>query len=626
MIKLKRTPLFLLLTMTMFISLFTHAAPDPNFHIYLALGQSNMQGAAHLPDELLTHPRVTVLQGQNCQEHSIPYGQWREHFHPVIRCEEGTRTKPDGSTGSIGLSPADSFAIAMAEAAGPDITIGLVGAAYGGTDIQAHLANCAEYGACRPPYGDINGAPVVNGTTPIYQWILDLATKAQEVGVIKGIIFHHGENNAGEQAWLNGVNEYISTLRQDLHLSAAEVPFIAGELPRTGCCANAHNPLVQQIPNYVENGHWVSSGPMPDGTVLGDRSDALHWSTFSVIEMGKRYAAKMLEVSGDIPIDCGIYSDGMPLCCDPNADPDGDGYGEQNNSEVCRVPDDSEGTNVLTVELESLNAQIDFSPFAVAYDDSASDGMFIVWPNSGNQILSAPSDAEAGKVAIDFNLTQNTNVEVRIQANLANGNDDSFYYKLDSGTWNTQNNTPTSGWELLAPTTLNNVYAGSHQLVIQRREDGSRLDFIRLTVSNGQIQSAENTSSSHLSSSRSPSSSSNSASSISSSSSSSSSSSTSITSFSSRSSTSSEGPEAIVADVDVNIDWGQGYCASVSVSNNSGEAINWEIDIPVEGTVGSAWNTTWSQSGNMLTLSGSAWSAILQPGATVTSIGFCASR
>ena len=43
----------------------------------------------------------------------------------------------------------------------------------------------------------------------------------------------------------------------------------------------------------------MSSGPMPDGTVLGDRSDRLHWSTFSVIEMGKRYAAKMLEVSGN---------------------------------------------------------------------------------------------------------------------------------------------------------------------------------------------------------------------------------------------------------------------------------------------------------------------------------------
>lgn len=260
-----------------------------------------MQGAAHLPDQPIAHPRVKVLQGQNCAEHSYVYGVWREHFQPVIKCREGQRTKPDGSSGPIGLSPVDTFAVTMAEAMGPSITIGLVGAAYGGTDIVAHLPNCANYNACKPPYGDIGGAPVVGGTTPIYQWILDLGKKAQKAGVIKGIIFHHGENDAGDEAWLTHVNSYVTSLRRDLNLDPAEVPFIAGELPRTGCCATAHNPLVQRIPTVVTNGHWVSSGPMPDGTVLGDRSDRLHWSTFSVIEMGKRYAAKMLEARGVEP-------------------------------------------------------------------------------------------------------------------------------------------------------------------------------------------------------------------------------------------------------------------------------------------------------------------------------------
>jgi hypothetical protein len=270
---------------------------EPEVHIYLALGQSNMQGAAHVPDEAVFHDRVQVLQGQNCPAsdgHDYGYGEWREMFTPMIRCYEGTRDYP-GASGPIGLGPADSFAVTMAEAAGPNVTIGIVGAAYGGTDIQAHLPNCASF--CKPPYGDVSGAPVVNGTTPIYQWIKDLATKAQAVGTIKGIIFHHGENNSGQQSWLTHTQTYIDSLRTDLGLDPAEVPFVAGELPRTGCCAS-HNSLVQQIPDYVENGHWVSSGPMEDGTVLGDRGDSLHWSTFSVIEMGKRYAAKMLEAQG----------------------------------------------------------------------------------------------------------------------------------------------------------------------------------------------------------------------------------------------------------------------------------------------------------------------------------------
>jgi hypothetical protein len=61
--------------------------------------------------------------------------------------------------------------------------------------------------------------------------------------------------------WLTHVQTYITSLRNDLGLDPAEVPFIAGELPYTGCCASSHNPLVHQIPDYVENGHWVSDGP-----------------------------------------------------------------------------------------------------------------------------------------------------------------------------------------------------------------------------------------------------------------------------------------------------------------------------------------------------------------------------
>ena len=276
----------------------TGGSPEPVVHIYLALGQSNMKGGGFLPDEPVFHERVQVLQGRNCPAsdgNPYGYGEWREQFPPAIGCSDGTREKPDGSMALIGLSPADSFAVAMAEAAGPNVTIGIAGAAYGGTPIEAHLPNCADYGACTPPFGDIDGAPVVNGTTPIYEWALDLGRRAQEIGVIKGIIFHQGESSSGQQNWPELVNEYISSLRNDLGLDPSEVPFIAGELPYTGCCAS-HNTLVHQIPDYVENGHWVSAGPMEDGTVLGDRGDGLHWSTFSVIEMGKRYAAKMLEV------------------------------------------------------------------------------------------------------------------------------------------------------------------------------------------------------------------------------------------------------------------------------------------------------------------------------------------
>lgn len=274
---------------------------ESEFHIYLAVGQSNMQGAAHVPASPPFHERVLVLQSETCPSsdgNSHPYGEWREMFVPIVMCKEGTRPLPNnGPQTPIGLGPADSFAVAMAEAAGPNVTIGIVGAAHGDTSIDQHLPGCTS--GCLPDWGNnINGAPVVNGTTPMFEWVVDLAKKAQETGVIKGIIFHQGENDTGQSTWPSRVNQYVTALRTALDLDPSEVPFIAGEMPRTGG-STSHNPLVAQIPSAVENGHFVSSGPMEDGTVLGDRGDGTHWSTESVIEMGKRYAAKMLEAQGN---------------------------------------------------------------------------------------------------------------------------------------------------------------------------------------------------------------------------------------------------------------------------------------------------------------------------------------
>lgn len=320
------------------------AAPDPNFHIYLLLGQSNMQGAAHQLPQPYTHERVRVLQSENCSGISTPYGQWRDHFHPVIKCDTGTRPNKDtGRDDPIGLGPGDSFGVTMAEEMGPGVTIGLVGAAFGGTDIKYHVKNCAQLGACATPsWGSTAGAPN-NGDSGAYVWALELAKKAQEVGVIKGILMHHGENNAGDQAWLGHVKSLVNDLRADLNLSADEVPFIAGELGRfSGSGWAAHNPIIQRVDDApsqggVENGHWVSSEN------LDHRGDNLHFGSQGVIELGKRYAAKMLEVGTFGPVDCDVTPDGTPICCNISADPDGDGWGEQNDGQQCKVTPETVG-------------------------------------------------------------------------------------------------------------------------------------------------------------------------------------------------------------------------------------------------------------------------------------------
>jgi GH35 family endo-1,4-beta-xylanase len=148
--------------------------------------------------------------------------------------------------------------------------------------------------------------------------------------------------------------------------------------------------------------------------------------------------------------------------------------------------------STLEVELEGLSGQGSFSPFYVEFDSAASGGQYIAWPNNGTQILSSPSDGETGQVEIPFTLTQPADVQFQVRANLPNADDDSFYYKLDSGSWVTQNNTATSGWDTLVPATFDNLSMGEHTLRILRREDGAGLDWVTLTASAGEIAASGN--------------------------------------------------------------------------------------------------------------------------------------
>lgn len=309
------------------------AAPDPNFHIYLMIGQSNMEGTAPIQaQDRSSHPRVKVMQGQNCGN-GVAYGSWREATPPLIRCAN--------------LGPGDTFGDTLAENAPENITIGLVGLAYGGAQIESFFPDCSSYSskdgkpnACYPPYGDIAGAPQSGGTTPMYEWIMDLAGRAQQDGVIKGFIFHQGESNSGQQDWPQKVNKVVQAIRSDLGLSAAETPFIAGELPHAGCC-NGHNSIIRNIPGVIENSYVVSGGP-ENGSALG-LVDQYHWDSAAVRVMGRRYAEEMMKHISYGPVDCGTSDAGNPICCNISADPDADGWGTQNEGESCEVTPDTAG-------------------------------------------------------------------------------------------------------------------------------------------------------------------------------------------------------------------------------------------------------------------------------------------
>jgi len=244
----------------------------------------------------------------------------------------------------------------------------------------------------------------------------------------------------------------------------------------------------------------------------------------------------------------------------------------------------------------------------VRSDSAASGGQYISWPDNANQVLASPSDNATGQVSIPFALSESANVSLSIRANMANADDDSFYYKLDSGAWSTHNNSVTNGWSTLKPATFSNLSAGNHTLFLLRREDGAGLDKVTLTASAGDItsRSLSSSSSSRLSSS------------------SSSNRSVSSSTSSNRSSSSASSGNGVSCTVGEVSSWGSGFTASFTVKNDGSSAVNgWAVGLRFAGVVSvvNSWNATVSGSGSSYTAANASYNASIGPGQSL-SFGF----
>ncbi|OZY86631.1 hypothetical protein CBP51_06325 [Cellvibrio mixtus] len=245
----------------------TFAAPDPNFHIYLMFGQSNMEGAAPIENQdRITNPRVKVMADLNCSNLGRTYGNWYVASPPLNRCYSG-------------LGPGDYFGKTMADGMPSSVTIGLVPAAVSGTPIALYQKSA--------PIGR-NNQNIPTQFNGGYAWLLDMARKAQQAGVIKGIIFHQGESDTSDPNWKNQVKEIVTDLRRDLGIG--DVPFLAGELLYAdyGSCCHWHNTEVRKLPGLINNAHVVSAMGLPG-------MDVYHFTSASYRELGRRYAQIMLD-------------------------------------------------------------------------------------------------------------------------------------------------------------------------------------------------------------------------------------------------------------------------------------------------------------------------------------------
>lgn len=78
--------------------------------------------------------------------------------------------------------------------------------------------------------------------------------------------------------------------------------------------------------------------------------------------------------------------------------------------------------------------------------------------------------------------------------------------------------------------------------------------------------------------------------------------------------------------VTVTNDWGDGYCATLTVTNRTASPWVWNASFPVDGVINQIWNATYTQSGSTATARGIDWNRTLAPGASTHDVGFCALR
>ena len=260
--------------------------PDPNFHIYIAFGESNMEGMGKVEEQDLDcdDNYLVMCTSDNYDDNGNKreLGKWYKATPPLAN--------------SVGakLGVVDYFGREMLKEEqynDPDVRIGIIVVAVRGASIKLFDKEISP--AYKSQWLSWFEA-IVNeyGGNP-YQRMIYCAKLAQKDGVIKGIIMHQGESDANDSDWPSKVKDVYDNIVTDLNLDK-NTPLLAGEVLRGGSAQGANNNIAK-LPQQSTNFHVVSSEGL--NTALGD-GQKIHFTAEEYRVFGKRYANEMLKVEG----------------------------------------------------------------------------------------------------------------------------------------------------------------------------------------------------------------------------------------------------------------------------------------------------------------------------------------
>jgi len=278
-----------------------HKPNEPVVHIYIAFGQSNMQGPGGIQAQDKTdisgrfqifNVLPGVYNGENRAE-----GQWYKAVPPLIIPDKNLINWKGLPTG---LSPVDYFGRTLTENTSENITIGVIAAASGDLGLAAFAKDNAVVMAY---YNGTASSTAKQGMDNygknMYGRIISLAKLAQKDGIIKGIIVHQGEsgvNNTSGVGWGALLKTIYNDMLSDLGLKPNSIPILIGQTFNGG--SGNTNGELNRVQEFIPKAHVISSAGCagrlePDGVSI----DNIHFGTEGLRELGKRYGNKMLELT-----------------------------------------------------------------------------------------------------------------------------------------------------------------------------------------------------------------------------------------------------------------------------------------------------------------------------------------
>jgi hypothetical protein len=255
------------------------AAPDPDFHVYLCFGQSNMESGGRMnDDDRVVDERFRVMADFDQPDRGWEKGSWYRAIPPL-------------SARGTGICLVDQFGRTVVAGLPGDVRVGVIKVSVPGCRIELFDEDTFEtYLETAPDW--MKNRVAEYGGNP-YRYLVDMAAAAQEDGVIRGILLHQGESNPGDREWPGKVKGIYDDLVRDLELDPAKVPLLAGELvheDQKGRCAG-FNEIMASLPEVLPQSHVISSA----GCTTGDR---LHFDPAGSRKLGKRYGETMLAILG----------------------------------------------------------------------------------------------------------------------------------------------------------------------------------------------------------------------------------------------------------------------------------------------------------------------------------------